>query len=211
MEDVILHYRPGSAAGVNVLVEQTERLLEAFPCRPTPVFTPWFPSAAGCPLPIRPARPPPVINGWSEGCTAQSRPDQSGESCAGKSPGAAKPQHGEPQEGPTVLPSGCEPQTARTLNVTAAPVRCSWSVFKQRGVLLRRSPNILSKHFHHMVGVHRLHLQQRVKWVISQHNCGTSRDIEQVGWHLSTAFFSHTTTAVILFAVVFICQPNTVG
>lgn len=38
----------------------------------------------------------------------------------------------------------------------------------------------MSKHFHHMVTVHRLHLHQRVKWVIGRHNCGTSRDIEQV-------------------------------
>lgn len=194
MEDVVLHYRPGSAAGVNVLVEQTERLLEAFPCRPTPVFTPWFPSAAGCPLPIRPARPPPVISSWSEGCTVHSQPDQPGESCAGNSPRVAELQRQEPQEVPSVLPSGDKPQMTRTasdrlsVNVTAVPVKRSWSVFKQRGVLLHRSPNTLSKHFHQMVGVHRLHLQQRVKWVIAQHNCGTSRDIEQVSRHFFAAF-----------------------
>lgn len=210
MEDVVLHYRPGSAAGVSVLVERTERLLEAFPCRPTPVFTPWFPSAAGCPLPIRPARLPPVISGWSEGCTGQSGPGQPGESCAGKSSGAAKLQHEEPQEVPNVLPSKGEPQANRTpsnrlaVSVTAAPVRRSWSVFKQRGVLLRRSPSTLSKHFHHMLSVQSLHLQQRVKWVIAQHNCGTSRDIEQVGRH----FVSHTTAVVIQIALVFFCSDQ---
>lgn len=187
----MLHYRPGSAAGVSELVQQAERLLEAFPCRPTPTFTPWFPSAAGCPLPIRPARPPPVIRGWSVGCTAQSPPDQPGER-----PGAAEPQREEPQEVPTVPPSGGGPQATRTpsdrlaSNVTAPPVRRSWSVLKQRGVLSSRTPNTLSKNFHHMVSVHRLHLQQRVKWVIAQHNCGTSRDIEQVGRHFCQSHYS---------------------
>lgn len=196
MEDVVLHYRPGSALGLSALVERTERLLKAFPLRPSPVFTPWFPSAAGGPLPIRPARPPPVISGWSESwtCTAQSGRDKPGERCAGKSTDAAEPQLEEPQELPTlrperlppaVLPSSGQPQTTRTssdgrgISVAGSPVRRSWSVFKQRGVLLRKSQP-LSKHFRHMVTVHRLHLQQRVKWVIGQHNCGTSRDIEQV-------------------------------
>lgn len=191
MEDVVLHYRPGSADGLRVLVERTERLLEAFPCRPPPVFSPWFPSAVGCPLPIRPARPPPIISDWSESrtCTAHSRLDKPGETCAGKCHGEAEPACEGPQElpkrlPPTVLLSGGEPQATRTLPHgrgvhVAHALRPSWSVFKQKGVLLRRSQP-LSKHFRHMVTIHRLHLQQRVKWVIGQHNCGTSGDIEQV-------------------------------
>lgn len=192
MEDVVLHYRPGSAAGVSELVVQTERLLEVFPCRPAPVFTPWFPSAAGRPLPIRPARPPPVISAWSVGCTARNPPGQPGEG-----PGAAGlqregPQREEQQGAPTVLPSGAGPQTTRTpsgrpaLSVAATPVRRSWSVLKQGGFLGSRNPSTLSKHFTHMVSVHRLHPQQRVKWVIAQHNCGTSRDIEQVSLQCCT-------------------------
>lgn len=194
MEDVILHYRPGSAPGLKALVERTERLLEAFPRRPPPVFTPWFPSTAGCPLPIRPARPPPVISGWSENstCTAQRGRDKPGEGCAGKCIDAAEPPREEPQGlPPAVLASSGQPQTISSdrcgVNIACSSVRRSWSVFKQRGVLLRRS-RPLSKHFHHMVTVHRLHLRQRVKWVIGQHNCGTTRDIEQVGRQISAIF-----------------------
>lgn len=194
MEDVVLHYRPGSAPGLSELAERTERLLEAFPCRPTPVFAPWFPSAAGCPLPIRPARPPPVIRGWSESCATQRKLDRPGESCARKCPSAAEPPRREPERPPvrperlpaTVLPIGDRTQTTKTslercdVNAAGSPVRRSWSVFKQKGVLPRRSPSTLSKHFHHMVTIHRLHPLQRVKWVIGQQNCGTSRNIEQV-------------------------------
>lgn len=181
MDDVVLHYRPGSAADVGALVERTERLLEAFPCRPSPVFTPWFPSAAGSPLPIRPARPPPVITDWSELCAAQSGPEP---------PGESRPRAAEPgQEVPTALASTeLQTTTKPSHRLTGSAVRRSWSVFKQRGVLLRRSPHTLSKHFRRMVSLHRLHLQQRVKWVIAEHNCGTSRDIEQVWWHHCAVF-----------------------
>lgn len=224
MEDVVLHYRPGSALGLSALVERTERLLKAFPLRPSPVFTPWFPSAAGGPLPIRPARPPPVISGWSESwtCTAQSGRDKPGESCAGKSTDAAEPQLEEPQElpilrperlPPAVLPSSGQPQTTRTssdgrgISVAGSPVRRSWSVFKQRGVLLRKSQP-LSKHFRHMVTVHRLHLQQRVKWVIGQHNCGTSRDIEQVGQQRCGVFRDSLTRPFILVVLSYVCSHD---
>ncbi|XP_026198265.1 shieldin complex subunit 3 [Anabas testudineus] len=61
MEDVVLHYRPGSVAGLSSLLETTEKLLEAFPCRTPPVFTSWFPTSATDRLPIRPAKPAPVI------------------------------------------------------------------------------------------------------------------------------------------------------
>ncbi|KAM3842748.1 shieldin complex subunit 3 [Diretmus argenteus] len=61
MEDVVLHYKPGSASQLDRLLERTEKLLEPFPCRVPPVFTPWFPPAADCWLPIRPSRPAPII------------------------------------------------------------------------------------------------------------------------------------------------------
>ncbi|KAF3851559.1 hypothetical protein F7725_013331 [Dissostichus mawsoni] len=61
MEDVVLHYQPGSAAGLSSLLERTEKLLEPFPCRIPPVFTRWYPSSTDHHLPIRPAKPAPVI------------------------------------------------------------------------------------------------------------------------------------------------------
>uniref|UniRef100_A0A665VK12 Shieldin complex subunit 3 n=1 Tax=Echeneis naucrates TaxID=173247 RepID=A0A665VK12_ECHNA len=60
MEDVVVHYRSGSADRLGSLIERTEKLLEPFPCRTPPVFRPWF-STAGHRLPIRPTKPAPVI------------------------------------------------------------------------------------------------------------------------------------------------------
>lgn len=199
MEDVVLHYRPGSASGLGALLQRTEKLLETFPRRPPPVFSPWFPSAAGCLLPIKPAKPPPIITyssvSWTR--TAENRQEKNEESHADKCTGTTELPHENPQAPkdipespdcfpPTMLSNKAKREITRpsrhkdSVPITDSPVRRCWSVFKQKGVLLRRSQP-LSKHFHHMVTVHRLHLHQRVKWVISQHNCGTSRDIEQVG------------------------------
>uniref|UniRef100_A0A3Q4G4Z9 Uncharacterized LOC102790055 n=1 Tax=Neolamprologus brichardi TaxID=32507 RepID=A0A3Q4G4Z9_NEOBR len=62
MEDVVLHYQPGSADELGSLLETTQKLLELFPLRAPPAFTPWFPTLTGDRrLPIRPARPAPVI------------------------------------------------------------------------------------------------------------------------------------------------------
>lgn len=67
MEDVVLHYQPRSAGGLNSLLERTEKLLKPFPCRTPPVFTPWYPSVAtDRRLPIRPARPAPIIISTSD-------------------------------------------------------------------------------------------------------------------------------------------------
>lgn len=213
MEDVVLHYQPGSAAGLSSLLDRTEKLLEFFPCRTPPVFTPWFPTAADCCLPIRPAKPAPVITCSGEVSesrphthTAQNRlhkPQTDGllvenpHDCP--RPETTTSPHENPQEPkddvsetpnrllPASLFNKVEGELTRPspdrhkdgFPVTDSPLRRSWSVFTQRGVLLRSSQP-LSKQFHHMVSVHRLHLHQRVKWVISQHNCGASRDIEQV-------------------------------
>lgn len=61
MEDVVLHYRPGSDARINSLLETTEKLLKPFPCRTPPLFTPWFSASR---LPIRPAKSAPVITSF---------------------------------------------------------------------------------------------------------------------------------------------------
>ncbi|XP_060927610.1 shieldin complex subunit 3 [Limanda limanda] len=62
MEDVVLHYQSGSVEELSSLLQRTEKLLESFPCRPPPLFRPWFPSDPSDPRPpIRPAKPPPVI------------------------------------------------------------------------------------------------------------------------------------------------------
>lgn len=205
MEDVVLHYRPGSAAGLRVLVQRTEQLLEAFPQRAPPVFSPWFPSAADCHLPIRPARPAPVItcsgvllDSERHVDAAQNRQQSSQvDSVVAERPGecAELTSRHSPQkprdavaETPNRLPPAplCDRQNRQTHGpaVTDPPAKRSWSVFTQTGVLLR-SPRSLSKPFHHVVSKHRLHLHQRAKWVISQHNCGGGRDIEQV-WRALT-------------------------
>lgn len=51
-----------------------------------------------------------------------------------------------------------------------------------RGVPPQKS---LSQLFDRVVSAHRLHLRQRAKWVIREHNCGAAQDIEQVWRTLS--------------------------
>ncbi|XP_037115093.1 shieldin complex subunit 3 isoform X2 [Syngnathus acus] len=67
----------------------------------------------------------------------------------------------------------------------AAAVKRSWSVLASKDVH-QVSPS-LSKRFRCTVSVHALHPRQRSKWVISRHNCGATRDIEQVWRALSSA------------------------
>ncbi|XP_051925068.1 shieldin complex subunit 3 [Hippocampus zosterae] len=63
MEDVVLHHRLEDSDGLSHLIATTEKLLEPFPRRPPPVFTPWFSDqSARRPPPIRPAKRAPVIN-----------------------------------------------------------------------------------------------------------------------------------------------------
>lgn len=216
MEDVVLHYQPGSAAGLSSLLERTEKLLESFPCRTPPVFTPWFPTVADCHLPIRPARPAPVITCTGDLPVSESKPHtHTAQSKLQKldndcliAEGLHECPHAETTGTPCEKPQNCKdvcsskapnrllsaslcnkpergisrlsPEKHREgFPVTDSPIKRSWSVFAQRGALLQSSQS-LSKQFHHMVSIHRLHLRQRVKWVIGQHNCGAARDIEQV-------------------------------
>ncbi|RVE68746.1 hypothetical protein OJAV_G00094710 [Oryzias javanicus] len=148
MEDVVLHCPPQSADGLSSLLEWTEKLLEPFPCRSPPLFRPWFTDSR---LPIRPARPPPVIPAAEEDFSAtQNSTENTSEN--GHADGTSAENHQSPQ-----------PQWSKdTLR--------SWSVVPQRELLPRS--HLLSKQFDSMVSIHKLHLRQRAKWVITKRNCG---------------------------------------
>lgn len=179
MEEVVLHYLPRSDARLSSQLETTEKLLQAFPCRSAPVFRPWFP---GSHLPIRPANPAPVITS-----AEISSPQR-----ASHSPGKEHLFVNGLRQDPKVSVSGtkenlvpAELETTRASPqkrkqgycVKATPSLRSWSVFTHRGVLLQHSQP-LSKGFCRVVSTLQLHLRQRVRWVISRHNC--AGDIEQV-------------------------------
>ncbi|XP_053181155.1 shieldin complex subunit 3 [Scomber japonicus] len=200
MEEVVLHYAAGSgsADGLSALLETTEKLLEPFPCRPPPLFTRWFPPAAGRPLPIRPAKPPPVISASGLTLDPPIRPAKpppvisaSGQTLApplsrqqGGTAPLQKPREElsrEDRDSMSQTPSPASlfrsrPAPDRVL-VLDSPVRRSWSVSSHRPAALRRSQPP-SKHFDHMITVHKLNLRQRAKWTISQDHCDTS--MEQV-------------------------------
>ncbi|KAA8592882.1 shieldin complex subunit 3 [Etheostoma spectabile] len=211
MDDVVLHYQPGSVNGFRCLLERTEKLLETFPCRTPPVFSPWSPSAADCHLPIRPAKPAPIITCSVDLLVSDSRThthtaqiqlqDPEVDNLVAKRP---RNQPSTPAENLQELKDAyCVSETRNCLPerkvtrlppekhkggfpVTDLPAKRSWSIFTQKGVLLQSSQS-LSRQFRNMVSAHRLHLHQRAKWVISQHNCGAARDIEQVWRALSRA------------------------
>ncbi|KAG7282388.1 hypothetical protein CRUP_029709 [Coryphaenoides rupestris] len=58
-------------------------------------------------------------------------------------------------------------------------VRRSWSIVAHSG-LPPQSTAALSQRFHQTVAEHGLHLRQRVRWLIGQHNWLSSGDMEQV-------------------------------
>lgn len=159
MEDVVLHYQPGSGAGLSALLETTEELLKPFACRTPPIFSPWSTDPR---LPIRPARPAPVITSFHH-----SR-DQSDGSL----------QDIRAKENPlTGLEDARASPRKRSRPAAALPPPRSWSVLAHTGVWLQASQP-LSKHFCHVVSALRLHLRQRVRWVIGEHNCAAG--VEQV-------------------------------
>lgn len=166
MEDVVLHYRGGSAEGLGGLLLKAEQLLEPFACRAPPVFAPWFPAAGDRP-PIRPAKAAPVI-----GVTPPLPKDGPAPEADARLAAGARAEADGGVSGPE--PAGA---SART------PSR-SWSVCGSR----RASPQQSSpptKRFQRAVSVHKLHLRQRAKWLISRHNCGATPDMEQVWRALS--------------------------
>uniref|UniRef100_A0A1A7YLQ7 Shieldin complex subunit 3 n=1 Tax=Iconisemion striatum TaxID=60296 RepID=A0A1A7YLQ7_9TELE len=194
MEDVVLYYQSGSADQLSSLVERTEKLLEPFTCRNPPAFSPWFPtSISDRRLPIRPAKPAPVITSSGDlliGTETQNKIiEQAHKVCAETPPDDPKSKR-DPlffvSETPnslllvreTIPPS---PGKKTQMDKDASQTTRSWSVFTQRRVLLQNSQS-LSRRFEHMVSVHGLHLRQRAKWVITQDNC---RDIEKVWRSLS--------------------------
>ncbi|TNN52223.1 hypothetical protein EYF80_037579 [Liparis tanakae] len=164
MADVVLHYGPGSAVGLGLL-ERTEKLLESFPCRTPPVFSPWFTDRHP---PIRPARPAPVIV-WPAGSRVYRPrepevPPLAADRCRDTPPPGNPPK----PEDETGHKDGVPP-------ATDSPLKRSWSVFFQRGGLQAEA---LSKPFRHAVSVHRLHLHQRAKWVWRDlSRCSRSADL----------------------------------
>ncbi|XP_017288554.1 shieldin complex subunit 3 [Kryptolebias marmoratus] len=185
MEDVILHYQPGSADGLSSLLQTTERLLEPFTRRPPPVFKPWFPTSPGDHrLPLRPAKPAPRITSAADlltvtTCQTENKPQRDiSAGSAAEVYRACAESPPEKTERETTAPS---PTTQPQTDTDVSPVRRSWSVFTQRRVLLQSSLS-LSKRFRHVVSVQGLHLRQRAKWVITEDNC---RDIEKVWRSLS--------------------------
>ncbi|XP_077377975.1 shieldin complex subunit 3 [Festucalex cinctus] len=163
-EDVVLHHRLEGSDGLSDLISTTEKLLEPFPCRQSPVFTPWFshPSAQR-PPPIRPAKRAPVINAEDVKCCQKALKDNVSR---------------------TANPPTAEKKSV-SIAAAEAAVKRSWSVLARKGVR-QRLPS-LSKRFRRAITVHGLHLYQRSKWVIRQQNCGAARDIEQVWRALSRA------------------------
>ncbi|XP_024116771.1 shieldin complex subunit 3 isoform X1 [Oryzias melastigma] len=176
MEDVVLHCPPQSDDGLSSILELTEKLLEPFPCRSPPLFRPWFTDSR---LPIRPARPAPVIPAAEETFSAtQPSTKNTSENGHADRIGAENHQSPRPQRSKDTL---CVSETPDHLlctrgNQERVPIRRSWSIVPQRELLPHS--HLLSKQFDSMVSIHRLHLRQRAKWVITKHNCG---NVEKVG------------------------------
>ncbi|XP_029959886.1 shieldin complex subunit 3 [Salarias fasciatus] len=150
MEEVFLHFQSGPPSRLPSLLRTAQNLLDPFPCRAAPVFTPWFPSSGQRP-PLRPARPPPAL------------------ACAG---GGAEP---EAEPAPLRLQPGRAEPVAEPAPPDRSPRR-SWVVAARSRVPSQRS---MSRRLRDTLSVHRLHPLQRARWVIHRENCGTGTDLEQ--------------------------------
>ncbi|KAF0022550.1 hypothetical protein F2P81_025176 [Scophthalmus maximus] len=175
---------------------------------------PWFPSAvAGPRRQIRPAKPAPVITSAGESVITEDGPHTRKSGNQRHKPKAGslaakrrldrllsesppeKTQRSEEavcvSETPKpLLPpplrhraeGAISPQKHKDGAFRASPLERSWSAATPRGVPPQKS---LSQLFDRVVSAHRLHLRQRAKWVIREHNCGAAQDIEQVWRTLS--------------------------
>ncbi|CAN9512813.1 unnamed protein product [Ophioblennius macclurei] len=163
MEDVFLHFRNTSevqtSASLPSLLRTAQNLLEPFPCRIAPVFTPWYPPACHRP-PLTPARLPPIITFPSKGAEPEGKlvitPTGEGAEPVGVS---------GPKRAETALPD--------------PPVRRNWIVAAQ-GRVPSHSERCMSKSLQDTLLIHKLHPLQRAHWVIQKENCGTRTNLEQV-------------------------------
>ncbi|XP_077456179.1 shieldin complex subunit 3 [Stigmatopora argus] len=156
--DVVVHHRLEGSDGLSDLIATAEKLLEPFPRRPAHVFTPWFAS------PSSRSHPPPIKPAKDAPVirAAESNLNLGGRGVSGP---LAKP-----------------PPT---------PENRSWNVLACRGACGSGSRSEAgpssSKGFRGAVSAHGLHPRQRSKWIITQHNCGAARDIQQVWRTLNRA------------------------
>ena len=101
-------------------------------------------------------------------------------------PAPAGPPSPPTHTSPDRAPSPPEKRTPKPVSGThvrgSGAVKRSWSVVGRGG--RRRSPPSLSEPFLTTVTQHRLHLQQRARWLLGQHSWGASGDLEQVShWY----------------------------
>ncbi|KAM6965435.1 shieldin complex subunit 3 [Aplochiton taeniatus] len=172
MDDVVVHYKP-SSGDLKTIIDSTERTLAVFPCRVLPPFIPWYPSNGKRPLPIRPSKAPPVI----------TRKDLVGAQTRLHSADLGEiTNSGEFSE----LTRHAQQHSNTGILFHKEDIQRSWCVAKQQS-LLSRNPRPLSKQFLKVVWTNRLHLRQRVKWLVYEHNCATAGDLEQVWTVLNLA------------------------
>ncbi|CAL8343952.1 unnamed protein product [Lota lota] len=203
MEDVVLHYKPADAGQLSSLIWRTETALEPFHCRVLPAFTPWFPSTSDRLLPIRPSKPAPPAHGYN--LTPSTRPSQGklgkskDVSCIPNPPhyplpplapaGQPSPPNNTSPDKARLVPENMTPKPVSGTHIRDGAVKRSWSVVAHNGLPLQSTPS-LSKHFHKMVTKHGLHLQQRARWLIGQHNWVSSGEMEQVWRQLNRSIKS---------------------
>ncbi|XP_043968143.1 shieldin complex subunit 3 [Gambusia affinis] len=191
MDRVVLHYQPGSALRLSTLLQQTQRLLEPLALRPPAAFRPWFPCDSAHRRPIRPAKPPPRI-GPAGGVPTENQPGTTDRT----------------QDVPARV------QLRAPLTEREVPaVRRSWSVSRQSRVQLQ-SRMSLSSRLRRLVSLHRLHLRQRAKWVITQQNCSNleeawrrlSRCVRRAGLPTCNANIQRERAEIWVFCDVLHCE-----
>lgn len=167
LEDVVVHYKP-SSSDIVTLIDYTERALAVFPCRVLPIFRPWYPSD-GISQPIRPLNAPPVISKkYLDGTQALIR--------------SANLRKESSSRELVELTSSAQRHGKSGLLLHKKKVSRSWCVTKRKSILSWNSQP-QSKQFGKVVCSNKLHLRQRVKWLLFEQNCATAGGLEEV-WHV---------------------------
>ncbi|XP_051524516.1 shieldin complex subunit 3-like [Myxocyprinus asiaticus] len=161
MKDVSVYF--SGVLEVSDVLLITHKLLEEFPCRILPEFKPWYPSTSDTNKPIKPRKPPPLVSSEDlENITRYLEEPQNASNTKHKS----KPEETWKRKSPS------SPETSARDQCVSEPKKFkrSWCVITNRSTPLKITHSF-SWLFRKTVEKHRLHLYQRVKWVVCEVNC----------------------------------------
>ncbi|TSL10173.1 hypothetical protein Baya_6290 [Bagarius yarrelli] len=183
--DVCLYYKSDKDK-LDDLVCVSEKVLEKFPHRVLPVFTPWFPSGTERSCPIKPKNPPPVILSNQENTSECSPQHLKWVFASGLCTDVQEESVVTSKRKLITIPTSGEQHTRNDLENVAKKSKRTWSVYSPKQKTSPRTHYTISRQLHKTLQKYGLDLHQRAKWIISELNCAP-QNIEEVWTKISHA------------------------